>query len=286
MLWGGVFVAAKLAMTEIPPQIFAVQRIGVASLVLLLSWIGFRGFAMRGFPWRILIWAGLAQTAFQAMFMQSIHLTTAGLSAILLATSPLLSAAWLGARAQERVTPMQWVGLLIGFAGVALVMGGAIGDASGTLLGNVLALGAGAAWAWYGVAIAPLVQRVGAVRAASASLLVAGGMLSPIALVGLSGVTWESVSGGAWAGLGYSGILGLAVPTALWVRSVGRYGTQATMNYGYIEPVAAVTAAAIVLHEAVGPIQALGSVLALAGVFLATGHAVSREAQVAAQLRD
>ena len=82
--------------------------------------------------------------------------------------------------------------------------------------------------------------------------------------------SWGAVSSGAWAGLAYSAILGLAVPTALWVRSVGRYGTQATMNYGYIEPVAAVVVAAIILHEMLGPIQVLGSLLALAGVFLAT----------------
>jgi drug/metabolite transporter (DMT)-like permease len=169
---------------------------------------------------------------------------------------------------------------------VAIVMGGAIGDASGTLLGNLLALSAGAAWAWYGVAISPLVQRVGAVRAASASLLIAGVILSPIAVAGLGAVRWGSISLGAWAGLGYSGILGLAVPTALWVRSVGRYGTQATMNYGYVEPVAAVAVAAVVLHETLGPIQALGSLLALVGVFLATGQTDSREMPAIAQLRD
>lgn len=270
LLWGGIFVVAKLAMREIPPDVFAVLRVAVASLVLGIGWIGFRFASSPNFPWRSLMFAGLAQTAFQGTFMQSIHLTSAGLSAILLATSPLLSAAWLALRGTEQQSRIQWVGLLLGFGGVALVMGthGERGGAS--MLGNLLALAAGAAWAWYGVALRPLVGSIGAIRAASASLLVAGVLLAPIAVVGGATVRWDAVSPGAWAGLAYGGILGLAIPTALWVRGVGKYGTQPTMNYGYVEPVVAVVLAAVFLGETLGPLQITGSLLALTGVFLAT----------------
>lgn len=294
LLWGGVFTAAKRAMEEIPALSFTVERIWLGGLLLALAWTSaptarlVRAFSSgvsepraagpvpmaarvrAGSLWLLLIPAALAQVAFQALFMQSIHLTTAGLSAILLATSPLLTASWLALRGLQRLTSLQWMGLLVGFGGVAVVMASAIGDVSGTLLGNVLALAAGAAWAWYGVAIAPPARLLGPVRSASLSLLLAGLVLTPFMLPQFVAFRWESVSLIAWAGLAYAAVLGLAVPTALWVRSVHRYGTQAAMNYGYVEPVAAVAIAAVVLRETLTPLQLAGAVLALLGVFLAS----------------
>ena len=68
-----------------------------------------------------------------------------------------------------------------------------------------------------------------------------------------------------------AGLMGLA--TLLWVRSIQRWGTQATMNYGYVEPVAAIVIAAALLGEALHPAQGFGAVLALTGVYLASESA-------------
>ncbi len=42
------------------------------------------------------------------------------------------------------------------------------------------------------------------------------------------------------------------------------------MNYGYVEPVAAVAIAALMLGEALHPAQGIGALLALTGVYLAS----------------
>ncbi|MEA2638988.1 MAG: hypothetical protein QOF51_382 [Chloroflexota bacterium] len=270
VLWGGVFTAAKLGMREIPVLPFIAVRILLAA-ILLLVFSGRSGWPHLDQPvWRALVGAGLAQTSFQVLLLLGIQLTTASISAILLATAPLLTAGWLAATGRQRLGTRQWFGLGIGLAGVALVVGASGGG--GTLLGNVLALAAAFAWTWYGIAIGPLARAVGSVRAAASTLVIAGTLIVPFGVPDILSVDWAHLSPTAWMGLLYGATLGLVVATVFWVRSIEQWGPQATAVYGYIEPVAAVVIAALLLGETLGPIQAAGAVLALAGVYLASGE--------------
>jgi drug/metabolite transporter (DMT)-like permease len=230
--------------------------------------------------------AALGQTSFQVLFLQGLHATTASVSAILLASAPLLTAAWLGATGRERLVRAQWLGLILGLAGVALVVSAGGLSVGTSLIGNLLALGAAVAWAWYGLTIGSLTASIGPVRASGATVGIAAMVLAPFGLGEAASVNWADISLTAWAGLLYGATFGLALATVLWVRSVQRWGTQATMNYGYVEPVAAVLIAAIALHEVLLPIQAVGAVLALIGVYLAsTPPTVTPEELPAAEMR-
>lgn len=270
LLWAGVFTAVKLGLQEIPAPTFMAGRLLLAASMLLVLAGGLR-WALAGPVWRYLLSAGLAQAAFQLLLIEGIHRTSATISAILLATAPLLTAGWLTATRQERLTTRQWLGLLVGIVGVAMVVGGdGLDLRTTTVVGNLIALGAAAAWASYGLAIDPLVRRVGPVRATTGSVTIAALLLMPIGLPGAVSVDWAHLAPTSWAGLLYGAVLGLVLATALWVRSVERWGTQPTMNYGYVEPVAAVVIAALALGESLQPIQACGGLFALGGVYLAS----------------
>jgi len=270
LLWGGVFAAAKIGLREIPLLSFIAARLLIATALLLLI-AGGAGWLRGARPrWRDLVGAGLAQTSFQLMLLIGIAQTSAALSAILLATAPLLTAAWLGITGKERLVGRQWLGLGLGLAGVVLLVGADGLSGSGTIVGNLVAFGAAVTWAWYGLAIGPLARSIGAVPASAATVGMAALVLLPFGLSQASTVDWSQISPGAWAGLLYGAILGLVAATALWVRSVQRYGTQVTMNYGYVEPVAAIIIAAVLLGELLRPVQGVGAVLALLGVYLAS----------------
>jgi drug/metabolite transporter (DMT)-like permease len=154
--------------------------------------------------------------------------------------------------------------------GVVLLVGADGVNGSGTFLGNLVAFGAAIAWAWYGIAIGPLARGIGSVPASAATVGMATLVLAPLGLTQVGTVDWTSVSLAAWGGMLYGAILGLVAATALWVRSVQRYGTQVTMNYGYVEPVAAIIIAALLLGELLRPVQGAGAALALLGVYLAS----------------
>ncbi|HZT07005.1 MAG TPA: EamA family transporter [Chloroflexota bacterium] len=271
LLWGGVFTAAKIGLRDIPALSFITLRILIATAVLAVLVLHTRSLRLHRPAWRALILAGLAQTSFQYLLFQAINRTSASISAILLATAPLMTAGWLVAARRERLGSRQWLGLGLGIVGVALVVQtDQAAPASITLTGNLLALGSAVAWAWYGLAIGPLARATGSLSATAATLAIAGMLLLPLSIPELRSVAWDHVSVAAWAGTLYGSLLGLVLATILWVRSIHRWGTQPTMTYSYVEPVAAVVIAAIVLGEALHPIQGMGALLALAGVFLAS----------------
>lgn len=271
IFWGGVYPGAKLGLREIPVLSFTCLRILVALLMLFIVSGGIRGPARA--LWPAWLRAGLAQTAFQLLLVAGLRWTTASNSAILLATAPLLSAAWLAASGRATFKSRQWGGLVLGLLGVGAVVRGADpGVTQAHLAGDVLALGAAAAWAWYGLAIGPLVGALGAARATAWTMVIAAGGFVPLAATEMWAYAWGSVSWEAWAGLLYGATLGMVVAMALWGRAMHRFGPKQTMLYVYLEPLSAVGIAALVLGEALHPMQAVGALFTFLGVSLAASR--------------
>jgi len=213
--------------------------------------------------------AALAQTAFQLLLIAGLQRTTAGSSAILLATAPLMVAGWLAIVRRQALLPVQIAGLLLGLVGVWVLVSGAEGGrTSSRWLGDALALGAAAAWAWYGLAVGGPVSRLGALKVTAVTMLAAALVVIPVALPELVQLGWRTVSWPAWAGLLYGATLGMVVSMSLWGRSVSRLGPTETMVYLYLEPVSAVVIAAILLGESFGAVQLMGALLTFSAVWL------------------
>ena len=272
ILWGGVYPGAKLGLREIPVLSFTTLRILVAMILLFVV-------SGRGQPWCLprSLWppvlrAGLAQTAFQLLLIAGLQWTTAGNSAILLATAPLLTAGWLALRGRQALGYRQWAGLVVGFVGVGFVVHSGLGVTWTHLGGDLLALGAAGAWAWYGLVIGPLVKTLGAPRATGWTMAVAACGFTPLAWREVWGHAWGGVSWEAWGGLLYGATVGMVVAMALWGKSIRHLGPQQTMLYVYLEPVSAVLLAAVVLGEALHPLQAVGALFTFMGVGLASSQ--------------
>jgi drug/metabolite transporter (DMT)-like permease len=83
----------------------------------------------------------LVQALYLGCVFAAIHFgMPAGLSALVVSAQPLLTAALVGPLLGERVTPRQWLGFVLGLAGVALVVGHKVDFAGTELLGLVFCL--------------------------------------------------------------------------------------------------------------------------------------------------
>jgi drug/metabolite transporter (DMT)-like permease len=272
ILWGGIYPGAKLGLREMPVLSFTYVRILLATVVLFTVSGRVQAWRLPRSLWKPLLKAGLAQTVLQLLLIAGLGRTTAGNSAILLTTAPLLSAGWFALTGRASLGCRQWSGLVMGFVGVGLVMQGGIGMSWSHLDGDVLALGAAGAWAWYGVVIGPLVGALGALHATGWTMVVAACCFTPLALSEIRAHAWGSVSWEAWAGLLYGATVGMVIAMALWGKSIHRLGPQQTMVYVYLEPISAVLIAAALLGEALQPLQAVGALLTFAGVGLASSQ--------------
>src|SRR5918992_770684 len=100
-LWGGIYPGAKLGLREMPVLSFTSLRILLAVVVLFAVSRSVQPFRFPWTLWQPLLQAGLAQTVLQFLLIAGLQRTTAGNSAILLATAPLLTAGWLAFTRRE-----------------------------------------------------------------------------------------------------------------------------------------------------------------------------------------
>lgn len=152
-VWGGTFLLIKLALEGMPPFWLAAGRIGFAALLLCLIW-GWRGFKLfkgeSNYPSLILI--GIFSTALPFMLINwgqqhvSSGFTGLSMAAIPLMVLPLAHLFIPG----ERMVLRRLIGFLIGFIGVALLIGGKAFESSSSeleTLGRLACLSAAACYA-------------------------------------------------------------------------------------------------------------------------------------------
>ena len=137
-LWSTGFVGAKFGLPYAEPLTFLLVR-----YLLLLALMTSFALLSRA-PWprdpRQIIHIGVSGLLVHAFYLGGVfvaikHGLPAGITALIVGMQPLLTACGAGALLGERVTPRQWLGLGLGFAGVALVVANKFGDAPlGTML--------------------------------------------------------------------------------------------------------------------------------------------------------
>ncbi len=126
VLWGGAFFFVEVALVDLPPSTIVFARLAIAA-VALLAVVRLAGLALpRGWrAWLPFALLGLVNNALPFSLItwgqQSI---TGGLAAILNATAPLFTVLLAHvATDDERLTPGKLAGVLLGLAGVAVLVG-------------------------------------------------------------------------------------------------------------------------------------------------------------------
>lgn len=273
-IWGVNFPVIKAALSEIPPLAFNALRFPLAALTVLLilklregvSW------PRRGDVPAVIGLGILGNLVYQGFFIFGIDLTLAGNTSLLLATTPVWTLVLSTLLKQERAGPLVWVGILSTLAGMVLVvMGGAlsVGIRGGSLKGDLLVVGAAMTWAVYTVLSAHLVRRYGSIRVAAWTLWVGTVGLVLWGLPSLSRVPVAQLSGRAWSGVIYAGVLAIGLAYVLWNRGIKTIGSSRTAAYANLTPVVALLVAWLWLGEVPAPLQLVGAGIILAGVSLA-----------------
>jgi drug/metabolite transporter (DMT)-like permease len=243
VLWGGSFFFAKVAVAELRPLTVVFGRVALAAFALnLWLWLTGQNLFRRETPWATfsLIFWGQTQIA-------------SGLASILNATTPLftLVVAHLATR-DEKVNAAKLAALLIGFAGVTVLVGPdlLIGDRLGSM-GQLACLGAAFSYALAGVygrrfqamAVSPLQAASGQVTAST--LLILPIMLivdRPWLLPAPPGVT-------VWAALAGLALLSTALAYVLYFRILAVAGATNLLLVTFLIPVTAILLGALILGE-------------------------------------
>jgi drug/metabolite transporter (DMT)-like permease len=155
VLWGGSFFFIEIAVDSVPPLTLVLIRVTLAALALwiFLFATGQRG-ALPARTWPAFLLLALLNNALPfGLFAWAQAEIAGGLASILNATTPIwgVIVAHLCTR-DERMTPGKLAGVLIGFVGVATMIGGdLLKDVGSAVLPQLACLGATLAYALAGV---------------------------------------------------------------------------------------------------------------------------------------
>jgi drug/metabolite transporter (DMT)-like permease len=178
----------------------------------------------------------------------------------------LLSIALLGKRAQRR----EILALVVSYAGLALVLSGALGGPNpNLLLGAALAFASGAAYAIYLVGGSQVLLRVGALRFSAYATMVAGAcaITQFLAIRPLSALVLPPA---VWGIAAIIGIVCTVLPIVMTSEALRRIGANQVALIGALGPVTAIFLGWIGLDEEMTGLQLGGVALVLAGVLLVT----------------
>ncbi|MGV2832199.1 DMT family transporter [Pseudomonas shirazensis] len=284
LIWGSQQVMIKWAAADIAPVMQAAFRSGIAALLvgLLICWRG--GWGQVGSTWRAGLLAG-ALFGLEFMFIaEGLKLTSAAHMSVFLYTAPIFTALGLHFMLpSERLRLLQWLGILLSFAGIALAFAGGVqlDQIDGrTLLGDAFGVLAGLAWG-----ATTVVVRGSRLSEAPATLtlfyqLMVGfvGLLMIALLTGQIGmVTLTPLAIGSVL---FQGVVVSFVSYLTWFWLLRKYLASNLAVFSFITPLFGVTFGVLLLGEPLSVNFVLGALMVLAGVVL-----VSAEPWVRRQLR-
>lgn len=264
-VWGSSFLFMRVAAPELGAFVLIEIRLVVAAVVLLL-WLAARGGlrTLVGNAGKLALLGAINSAVPFTLFAFATLSLTAGMASVLNATTPLWAAAigfvWL----RDRLAPHKVVGLLIGFAGVLVLVAHKLGDSS-----DVMAVLAGlAAAGCYGVSshftrlrfvgLPPMTIAAGSLLAASVLLLPFALATLPAEVPSLRAVLCGIVLGVLCTGLAY----------VWYFRLLGSVGPARAITVTYLVPVFGVLWGVVFLDEPFTWRMVLGASIVLAGTML------------------
>jgi drug/metabolite transporter (DMT)-like permease len=274
--WGSTYTAIRIGAAEMPALLLAGLRFSVAG-VILLAWCRARKFKII-YPARTML--TLAAISLLLLFVGNVGLVIAektvpsGLSSLGFAVMPLYVAVIELLLPRGESLPLRgWIGLLIGFAGLAALLWPSLHNA---LVGNrelLIALIAllGGAFSW---AVGSLLSRhahlaVNSFVAASWQMVIAGGF---DLLLGTALGNWHEFhfNHAAFWSLAYLITCGSLLGYTGFVYLLEHVPVAKVMSYTYVNPVVAVLLGIFLLHERPEPTEFVGMAGIVFAVFLLT----------------
>jgi drug/metabolite transporter (DMT)-like permease len=280
IVWGGSFLFVGVAVRELPPLTIVALRVVTAASALLFTlrlmgvdlprtrqvWSAFLGMSILNnvIPFTLIVWG------------QS-HIAS-GLASILNATTPLFTvivAHYL--TDDERLTGQRFAGVIVGFAGVAVMIGAAaFASLDASILAQLAVLGAALSYGFSGVfgrrfktmGIPPLATAAGQVTVSSAILL-------PTALIVDRPWTLAMPSTGAIVSLAALGLVSTAFAYLIFFRLLARAGATNVGLVTFLIPVSAILLGVLVLGETLAMRHMAGMALIGGGLILIDGRLLS-----------
>jgi probable blue pigment (indigoidine) exporter len=277
LMWSSAFATGRIIVQDASPLLVLALRflIGGFIAVTIARWRGQSWMLPRAVARSVLIF-GLCQNAlYLGLNFVALQWIEGSLASVIASSMPLL-VALIGFGMGERLPKLGIAGLLAGFGGVALIMGGRIthgADPTGVALCVIGAL-----------ALAFATRLVKSVSAGGNLLMVVGlQMLVGSAILAVVAMVIETprlnLTPSLLMALSYQIVVPGLLGTFLWFTLVGRVGAIRASTFHFLNPFFGIAIAAMLLGEHITPTDVVGVMIAMAGILAVQ---VARQATIKA----
>lgn len=264
LIWGSSFLWISIGLESLSPPAIAFLRVALGGLALAF-FAPARQRVERG-AWPAIALIGVVGNAGPALlFAIAQQRVESSVAAMINAATPLavLTVSILMLRRSPGVNQVR--GLLIGFAGVALMAMPSVVGANAEPLGVALLLVAVAGYGLSNNLVVPLQQSNGAPAIIMRALFVGAVVLAPWG--GVEALRSEPTTRSLVAVL-ILGVVGTGVARALAASLAGRTGASRGALVTYFVPLVAIVLGVSFRDETVGPLEIAGTALVLTGAYL------------------
>ncbi|AUY25773.1 MAG: drug/metabolite exporter YedA [Mixta calida] len=267
IVWGSTYFAIRLGVESWPPMMLAGLRFSLAGLILL-AFLRWRGQPLPGR--RAALNAGLIGLLLLAVGNGLVTLAEhqqvpSGLAAVMVATVPLFAMCFsrlFGIRTRK----IEWLGILVGLAGIMLLNSG--GHLAGNPQGAILVLIAALSWAFGSVLGSRILLPQGAMAGAIEMLAAGAALLLASALSGERLSALPDLQG--FLSLGYLMLFGSIIAINAYMYLIRNVSPAIATSYAYVNPVVAVLLGTSFGGETLSPREWLALAVIIFAVVLVT----------------
>ena len=287
LLWGGAFFLIELGLRGFPPNTLVFLRMAIAApLMLIVLWFLKQKLPTDAKSWKQLFILGAINAALPfILFFWGQTQIDSGLASVLNATTPLwgvVTAHFL--TRDEKATPARIIGVLLGMAGIIVMVGTeALSGITGSVLAQLACLTATLSYAFAAIYGRTLSQStMSPMVIATGQVITAAILMLPIAVIVDQPWTLPTPGWDAWAGA-----IGLAIPSTavayfFYFKLIDRAGASNAMLVAFIMPVIAIILGVVALGETVELKEIAGASLIALGLIAIDGRIFARRPKATA----
>jgi drug/metabolite transporter (DMT)-like permease len=266
VIWGIPYLLIKVAVEDLAPATIVLGRTGIAA-VLLVPVAAARGQLRPLLPyWRpLLLFTAVEICAPWVLLGYAEQDLSSSLTGLLVAAVPLVSALVVKVTGHESMGPARVVGLLVGFVGVATLVGFDVEASSMTAVGAVGVVAI--LYAVGPVILARNLAHLPGLGVMAASLAIAALVYLPVGVAQLPDTAPGADA--VWSVVGL-GLVCTATAFVVFFALIAEVGPARATVITYVNPAVALTLGAIVLDERITVATGVGFALILAGSVLST----------------
>ena len=275
LVWGSVHPTVKFALSELTGMQLALFRPVCACLVLMTLVLS-TGRAprllmeLRAAPGVLCAMGVLGYATSGTLTSLALTLLPAGVTSLISNASPLVLVIGGLALFRQRIGPVEMIGSIIGFGGVAVLTAGDLqfsGDLGAAVVGSLLALGSATAWAVY-TAVARRLGRADPLITTAITSFIGSLVVGFLAVPTQDWSRLAHVSTRVLLSTVWAGAVATGCTYAAWSFALRRLPAVVVAPFAYLIPVSALAISHVWLAEPLTLPVLIGAGLVLAGVAL------------------